>query len=94
MKEFTMVTDGTAAMGRVANASISRELHNPDETWMRCIAHVLNNAIKSVMTLCSKDDVLLTVLQDFNSLKRIIEDANRAEWNHLLPDGFKMKQER
>ena len=49
--------------------------------------------MKSFMTLRSKDHLLLTVMQDFNSLKRIIKDANSAEWNHLLPDGFKMKQE-
>ena len=26
-------------------------------------------------------------------MKKIAEDANRAEWNHLLPDGFRLKQE-
>ena len=80
-------------MGRVPNAPIIREIHNPDEKWLRCIAHLLNNGMKSAMTLCSKCDVLLTILLDFNSLKRIIEDVNRAERKHLLPDGSKMKQE-
>ena len=93
MKEFTMFPDGAAVMARFANASISRELHNLDETWLRCIARLLNNAMKYIMMLCSKDDVLLTVLHDFNSLKRIIKGVNRAKWNHLQPDGFKMKQE-
>ena len=39
MKYFTMVTDSAAVMARVANASVSHDKHEPDETWMGCHAH-------------------------------------------------------
>ena len=29
----------------------------------------------------------------FRAMKKIIEDANRAGWNHLLSNGYKLKQE-
>ena len=32
MRGFTIVTDGAAVMARVANASVSRDIHRPDET--------------------------------------------------------------
>ena len=44
-KGFTMVTDSAAAMPKLAGASISRDLHCPDETWMGCLAHMLNNTM-------------------------------------------------
>ena len=31
-RAFTMVTDGATVMERVANASVSKEIHNPDGT--------------------------------------------------------------
>ena len=46
---FTIVTDGTAVMARVANALVWREIHAPSETWMNWMAHALNNVIKSVL---------------------------------------------
>ncbi len=36
LKNITMVTDSASVMARVANASVSAELHGPDETWMGC----------------------------------------------------------
>ena len=50
LKRFTMVTDGAAMMAMVANASVSREMHAPDENWMRWMAHFLNNIMKTVMS--------------------------------------------
>lgn len=61
MKEFTMVTDCAAVMAQVANASVSRELDKTYETWIRCIVHLPKNPMKSVMALCSIDELLLTV---------------------------------
>ncbi len=46
MHRFTMVTDGAAVMAQVANASVSRDNYVPDGSWMSCMAHCLNNAIK------------------------------------------------
>ena len=39
LKNITMVTNGAAVMARVANPSVSAELHSLDETWMGCMAH-------------------------------------------------------
>ena len=54
LKRFTTVTDEAAVMARVANASVSRKIHAPDENWMRCMAHVLNTSVKAVMSQCKK----------------------------------------
>ncbi len=49
LKYFAMVTDSAAVMARVANASVSHELHSPDERWMGCYSHFLNNVMKQVL---------------------------------------------
>ena len=85
MQGFTMVTDGAAVMARVANASASKDIHKPDETWMSCIAYALNNAMKSVLSTNCQGPVMEVVLQDFRAMKKVIEDSNRTGWSHLLP---------
>ena len=45
------------------------------------------------MTSCNQSDILLVVAHDFRVMKKITEDANRAERNHLLPHGSRLKQE-
>ena len=60
---------------------------------MSCMAHCLNNAMKSVMSMYCEGTILQVVVQDFWSMKRIIEVANRSRWNHLRPDGYKLIQE-
>ena len=77
MRDFTMITDGAAVMEKFANASVSRDLHDPDETWMRFIAHLLNNTMKSVLSKCCSDN-LHVVAPDFRAMSRILEDANRT----------------
>lgn len=57
------------------------------------MSHYPNNSVKSAMNVCTKDDLLLVVLQDFKQIKKIIEEANRDEWNHLLHEWFRMKQQ-
>lgn len=86
-----MVTDGAAVMSRVANFSVSPDLHVPHEIWMRCLTHLLNNSMKAVMSHCSTSDILLPVIQDFHAMKKTIKDANRAEWDNLLPSELKLK---
>ena len=90
---FTIVTDRAAVIARVANASVSEDIHKTDETWMSCIAHTLNNAMKSVLSTNCQGPVLKVVLLDFRAMKTVTEDSNRTGWNHLLPPGFKLKQE-
>ena len=92
-KWFTMVTDSAAVMAKVAGASVSRDLHCPDETWMSCLAHMLNNTMKFVIANRWTNEVLGIVLPDFRFMKKIIEDSNRAGWNHLLPEGCRLIQE-
>ncbi len=50
MRGFAMVTDGAAVMARVANASISRDIHAPDKTWMNFVEHLFNNLIRFVIS--------------------------------------------
>ena len=52
-RAFTMVEGGAAVMARVANALVSKEIHNPDETWMSCLADALNNVMKMFSTLAA-----------------------------------------
>ena len=91
--DSTIVTDDAAVMARVANASVSTEIHAPNETWMSCTAHGLNNIMKSVMFVNCNGATLEVAVQDFWAMKKIIEDGNRSGWNHLLPYGYKLLQE-
>ena len=90
LKFFTMSTDRVAVMARVANASVSLELHDPDKTWMDCLARFLNDVMKHAISKCRNNAVLTTVANDLRSVKKIVEDANRSEKNHLLPDGYNL----
>ncbi len=90
---FTMVTDGAAVMARVANASVSREIQEPDETWMSCMADTLNSTMRTVLATQCETSTLQVVVNDFRSMKGIIEDANRTDWNHNLRSGCRLKQE-
>ena len=90
---YTIVADGAAITARVEGASVSREIHLPDETWMSCIVYFLNNMMKTVITNDCRTKILQALLFEFHSMKKIIEDANRAGWNHLLPEGYRFLQE-
>lgn len=46
IENFSMVTDGTAVMARVENASVSARMHYSDKTWMTSTAHILKIAMK------------------------------------------------
>ena len=49
LQDFSMATDGAAVMATFPNASVSRDLHTPGETWMNFMAHSLNNTMKSFL---------------------------------------------
>ncbi len=89
----TVVIDGAAVMARVANVSVSRDIHVPDERWMKCIGHNRNNVMKSSMASYKDSLILQAVFQYFRVMKKIIEDENRCGWNHLLRRGLKLIQE-
>ena len=80
-------------MEKVAGASVLREIHVPDETWMSCIVHFLNNMTKNFITNHCRTEILQFVFLAFRSMKKMIEDANRTGWNHLLPEGYQLLQE-
>ncbi len=88
------MTDSAAVMARVADASVSKDLDFPDETWMGCLAHLMNNVVKSVIANYCTSEILLVALNDFRSMKRIIEDSTRSERNILLPNGRRLIQNR
>lgn len=56
-----MVTDGATVMARVESSSVSRDIHFPDETWLSCMDHMLNNSPKSVMTRWKTSGLNLSV---------------------------------
>ena len=47
----------------------------------------------NVITNHFRTEILQVVLLDFRSMKKIIDDANRAGWNHLLPEVYRFLQE-
>lgn len=69
MPDFTIVTDRAASMARVANASVSRYIHVPDEAWMRCMAYFFNDTMKSVIASYSCSATFLVVAEDFRLMK-------------------------
>ncbi len=91
---FTIVTDGAAVMAKVANASVSWGIHPSYETWMSCMAHSLNDVMKSVLSCHCHGPNLEVATQDVWSIKRIIEGGNRSGRNHSLPNGYKLLQEK
>ena len=93
MHDFTMVTDGSADKAKLANASVSIDLHATDQTWMKFIAHLLNNTMKSVFSSKCRSNILQVVALDFRAMKKIVEDANRTGWNHYLSHSYKLLQE-
>ena len=93
LRNFTMVNDRAAVMAKVAHASVSAELHAPDESWLGCMVHFLNNVMKHTIAGCGRDSILQVVSSDFKSMKRIVEDANRGGWNQYLPDGHTLVQD-
>ncbi len=82
-----------ADMARVANASLSREIHEPDETCMSCTAHAFNNTMRTVLATQCETSNSQVVVNEFRSIERMIEDSNRAGWSHNLSSGSQLKQE-
>ena len=80
-------------MVRLAGSSVSRNEYEPDEGWMRCYVHMLNNAMKSARDVIQKDPLLCRVATDFNAMKKIVADSNHAEWNSWLPHWYHLRQE-
>ena len=74
-RTFTMVTDGAPVMALVAIASVSKEIYNPDETWMSCHAHALNNVMKNFLYFHCNTTTLDLVVQDIRSKNKIIDEA-------------------
>ena len=73
MEGFSMATDGAAVMKRVAKASISRDMHSPEETWLNCLAHNLNNVMKSLLATYCRSTILETVVEDIQALKKLLQ---------------------
>ncbi len=73
-----MVTDGPAVIARVANAYVSREIHAPDESWMRCIAHQQDNAMKHCMTTSMRGTDLQDIVKDFGGMKKLLKTRTVA----------------
>ncbi len=88
-----MVTDFAVVRARVAHASVRSDLHTPDETYMGCMAHFLNNAMKNSIVNCYSDSLLQVLAADFTAMKRIAEDSNKREWNRYVQDGYRLIQE-
>lgn len=85
-RSFTTLPDGTTVIERAANVSISKKIHAPSETWLKCMTHALKNVIKYVLVSYCNSKIL-------EAVKRVFQDANRVGWNHLLPNGCRLVQE-
>lgn len=72
---FTIVTDGDAVMASVANTSVSHEIHNPEETWLRCTAHAFNNVMKNILSSHRNGTVLEAIALNVRNMKKIIENG-------------------
>ena len=71
------MTDGEASMARIANGSVSSRVCARDEKWMRCYVHVLQNCMKSALSVCADASSTQKIEFDFKSVKRIVEDSKR-----------------
>lgn len=80
-------------MARMTGSSVSTNVCALDERWIRCYVHILNNAMKAAMGQCNNHAVLKNVSEDFRAVKRVVEDANWAQWGKKLPDGYRLVQE-
>ena len=69
-REFIIVTDGATVLAKFAGASVSREIHLPDGTWMSCLVHFLNDVMKSVIANHCRTEISQVVLLDFCSMKK------------------------
>ena len=79
-----MAKGSAAVMARVANASVSADLHSIDETLMGCLANFLNKVIKHTIYTCNRHSTHQISAFDFRSLKKIFEDANKNGWNQYF----------
>ena len=93
LKFFITIINSATVMALVVNASVSLYVHDPDETWIGCIAHFPKNLMKHVISKCRNDNILTTMGNDLRSVKKIVDDANRSERNHFSPDGYTLIQE-
>lgn len=89
IRVLTMVADGSAVSARIANASVLSEIHVPDENWMSCMVHILNNTMKTVLPTFFKSFILQVVVQDFPTMRKTIEDANLSAWKYFLLNACK-----
>ncbi len=87
---FNIVAHCAAVIAKMAGSSISRNRNILEHRWMLCLVHTLNNALKATFQQCKNHSELHRVCTEFKNVKRIVEDAKRAEWNNYLPPGFKL----
>lgn len=64
-KRCTMVTDSAAVNTRVSYASVSADIHTPDEPWMGRLAHFQNNVMKHFISICNRNLHLRVVAAEF-----------------------------
>ena len=88
-----MVTDSAAVISKVEYTSVSSNIHTPDETWLGCMVHYLNNIMKHCIASCNRDSILQNVASYFRSTKKVAKEANRNRWNQYVPDAFTSTQE-
>ena len=87
-----MVTDGASVITHVSGSSISRNRYPLDHKWMRFLVHTFNNIMKCAIDNTNNNPILSKVVPHFLSVRRIVEDAKRGNWNLWLQNGYYLKQ--
>ena len=85
-----MVTDNASIMAWVAGASVSTQIAPLNMKWMGCIVHQINTALKSCISALGTDDGLYKIFEDLQAVKKIVRIFKQANWNALLPEGYKL----
>ena len=69
-KGFTMVTDNASMMARVARASVSTRLAPLSETWLGCLVHQINTAMKGCISELPNHEELSCMFSDLQNIKK------------------------
>ena len=80
-------------MTMMADSSVNTRVAQRDDGWMRCFVHILNNCMKFAFRKCNGGPLLRDIVNEFKSLKRILEDRKRYSCNFILPNGFHLIQD-
>lgn len=94
LTNVTFVTDHAAVMAKMAGGSVSQKIRRWDETWVGCIAHSLNTAMKATIQAVGRAEGSVALIgKEMGIIKEIVRYFKKSGLNNDLPEGFKLIQE-